>query len=399
MYKSKFLAKVFTLVFVMVILSQYNASAQSSVYLEVPNSVPSYCQETNIWCGVATTQMILEGYPGGIEHPNTQAYIWSRIVAHRDDAGVSWATDPDGLKETLMEIGGDPGVNWVIHPNANPQSLMYSVAYWMARRQFPVAVLVYGFQHWVMIDGFTSDVDPLTNPTINLQFVEIVDPWNPPCPVASSGGVRSLMTGSNWYTNYWYSPGIYPASKWNGNYIAVIEPPQTEGVAKARMQAVKGKIISEKEARSRADALMKQFQFEKKQKRYEVLRGTISLKPVLINQKNKGYYLVPLGYKDGELCQGAVLLNAYNGEFQEVGTFLKPMKYLSQNQAKIIALNYLCGCKDMKKVIKAELIFKPCVETQSRFLPVWMIKIDKRIVYVTQEGRVIEQLTPSPLGD
>ena len=56
-------------------------------------------------------------------------------------------------------------------------------------------------------------------------MIEVTDPWNPPCPTASSGGVKSLMTGSNWYANYWYSPGNIPASKWNGNYVAVVEPP------------------------------------------------------------------------------------------------------------------------------------------------------------------------------
>ncbi len=204
---------ILTLAGIMVLIIVGSASAAHDVYLETPNSVPSYCQETNIWCGAATTQMILEGYPGGIEHPFTQTHIWNRIVAHRDDLGVNWATDPDGLRDTLMELGGDPGVSWNIFPNSNAQSLIYSVTYWMTQRHYPTAVLVYGFQHWVMIDGFTTNVDPTTNTTVNLQSIEIVDPWNPPCSTATSGGVRSLMSGSNWYSNYWYTPGNKYTSK------------------------------------------------------------------------------------------------------------------------------------------------------------------------------------------
>ncbi|GAB4535668.1 MAG: hypothetical protein Fur0020_03160 [Thermodesulfovibrionia bacterium] len=398
MNKLRFLAKFIILALVLVLGDINNALAQHDVYLQVPNSVPSYCQETGIWCGAATGQMILEGYHGGVEHPFTQTHVWNRIVAHRDDPGVNWATDPDGLKDTLMEIGGDPGVSWNIFHNSNAQSLMYSVTYWMTQRRYPTAVLVYGFQHWVMIDGFTTDVNPTTNTTVNLQFIEIVDPWNPPCPAATSGGVRSLMSGSNWYSNYWYTPGNIPASKWNGNYIAVIEPPLNEGLAKAPRQVEEGGVISEGEAIERAVRWIKEFQIEKR-KQYEVLKGTKHLKPLLVNQKHKGYYIVPLGYRDGELTQGAILVNAYNGDFQEVGVFQKPIKYLPEDQARRIALNYLCACKEKKERIRTQLIFQPSEQTQSRFMPLWAITIGKVTLYVTQEGKVFERLTPLPLGD
>jgi len=103
--------------------------AQHDVYLQIPNTVPNYCQENIIWCGAATCQMLLEGYPGGVEHPFPQAEIWDTILVYKDDPEVNWATDPDGLREALMIFGGDPGVNWAIHKNANAQSLMYNVTY------------------------------------------------------------------------------------------------------------------------------------------------------------------------------------------------------------------------------------------------------------------------------
>jgi hypothetical protein len=77
--------------------------AQHEVYLETPNTVPSYCQENEIWCGAGTAQMILEGYPGGAEHPFPQTHIWSRIhwsryhrqTGSRTPHGV-WANDATG---------------------------------------------------------------------------------------------------------------------------------------------------------------------------------------------------------------------------------------------------------------------------------------------------------------
>lgn len=374
------------------------ALAQHDVYLETPNTVPSYCQETSIWCGAATAQMILEGYPGGVEHAFSQTYIWNRIQVHKDDPGVNWATDPDGLKDTLMELGGDPGVSWSIFANASAQTLTHSVTYWMTNQEFPTAVLVYGFQHWVMIDGFTTDADPTQQSTVTLQYIEIVDPWNPPCPAATSGGVRSLMSGSNWYANYWYSPGNIAASKWDGNYIAVVEPPPSRGMATAPKQMEKGRVISAERAREAAMRAFKELRVERRAP-YSILRRSKPLHSLLVNQQRKGYYIVTLGYQEGGFCQGAVLVNAYDGEFQEVGVFEKPLQYLSEDQAVRRAVSYLCACDAGRKEIRANLVFEPSEQTQTRFLPVWKIAVRESTVYVTQDGAIFDLLTPLPLGD
>lgn len=379
-------------------------SAQHHVYLQVPNTIPSYCQEDNIWCGAATAQMILEGYPGEVEHPYTQTHIWQRIQAHKDDLGVNWATDPDGLRDALMELGGDPGVNWVIFDNPTSQSLMYTIAYWMTRRLYPAAILVNGWQHWVAITGITTDVDPTTTNSVTLQYIEIIDPWNPPCPTAASGGVKSWITGSTWYSDYFYTAGNYPASKWDGNYIAVVEPPLKEGVARAPTPVDTGRVISDSTAKQQAMMWIKKLHLDEREP-YTLLRKIKPLKPLLVNREYKGYYIVPFGYEEGEISQAAVLVNAYNGDFQEVGVFHNPIKYLSKDQTVKIALDYLCFCRAKSK---ARLIFQPSEQTESRFLPIWKITVEKRrwiffkrvaTVYVTQEGKVFERLTKLPLGD
>lgn len=374
------------------------AFAQHSVYLQVPNSIPSYCQETWIWCGAATGQMTLEGYPGGVNHVFTQTHIWNRIQAHKDDPGVAWATDPDGLRDTLMELGGDPGVHWVIFADPNAQSLMHTVAYWITQRRFPVPVLVYGFQHWILIEGITTDVDPRTNPSVVLQWIEVTDPGNPPCPTASSGGIKSLMTGSTWYANYWYSPGLIPASKWNGNYVAVVEPPvEEETVARAPRQPLEGQPIDPREAVERAMEWARSKELLEREP-YSILRTSNPLEPYLVNAEKKGYYIVPLGYKEGRLSQGAVLVNAYDGQPQEIGVFDHPLQYLDRGEAVRLGLKYLCGC-DQREPARAELVFQPSAQTQSRFLPVWRVASERGTVYVTQLGKVFTELTQLPLGD
>jgi hypothetical protein len=391
-------------IFASLLVSVCIVNAQHQVYLGTPNTIPSYCQEDGIWCGAATAQMILEGYPGGVEHVNTQTHIWNRIQAHADDAGVNWATDPDGLKDALMELGGDPGVNWVIYANANAQSLMYTVTYWMTRRSYPTAALVYGFQHWIAIIGFETDVNPVGNNSVNLQFIEIIDPSNGLCPTANSGGVQSLMSGTNWYSNYWYSAGNIAASKWDGNYIAVVEPPINQGVARAQDEIEKGRVITDSAAVEMAQMWIEKNRLAEREP-YNLLKRIKPLEPLLVNSEYKGYYIVPFGYRDGEISQAAILVNAYNGDFQEVGVFQNPINYLSEDQAIRLARDYLCYCKSRGK---AKLIFQPSQQANSRFLPVWEVTVEMRLfpfrkkistVYVTQQGDVFERLTSLPLGD
>ena len=387
--------------------------AQHTVSLETANTVPSYCQEVGNWCGAATGQMALEGYPGGVDHPFTQTHIWNRIVAHRDDSPAIWATDPDGLRDTLMDLGGDPGVGWYIYANSSAQSLMHTVTYWMTRRHFPTPVLVdpggssYGsFQHWILVEGYITDANPETNSTVTLQSIDIVDPWNPPCAANTSGGIRQTVSGSTWFTTYWGVPGNYAASKWHGNYVAVVEPPVKEGTVKAELQIQEGKLISPKEAVRFALKWYGEFGFEKRPA-YQDLRGTIPLEPLLVNREKNGYYLVPFGYREGQLSQGALLVNAYTGAFEEIGVFERPITYLDRERAIGLGCSFSClGEKGRRaetgerlEMASAELIFRTSAQTQSRFMPVWSVDVGDRLVFVTQQERVFVELMPMLPGD
>src|SRR5690242_15690523 len=112
-----------------------------SLDLATQNTMPSYCQQHLTWCGAAVGEMVLEGYPAGIEHPFTQTYIWGKIQTHKDDsaARTSWATDPDALRDTLQELGGDMGVTWKSISDTSAKAITYKILYLMAEGQFPSA--------------------------------------------------------------------------------------------------------------------------------------------------------------------------------------------------------------------------------------------------------------------
>jgi hypothetical protein len=133
---------------------------------------------------------------------------------------------------------------------------------------------------------------------------------------------------------------------------------------------------------------------------YSILRTNTPLVPYLVSAKFKGYYIVPLGYKEGRLSQGAVLVNAYDGQLQEIGVFDRPIQYLDRDEAVRLGLKYLCGCKEEEAArVRAELVFEPSAQTQSRFLPLWLVTSERGTVFVTQDGSVLRELTRLPLGD
>ena len=403
MKTSSFKTKICFL-FIFITLGTGLCLSQHSNDMVIPNSIPCYCQETNIWCGAATAQMIMEGYPGGVDNVYTQTFIWNTIQTYLNDPGVNWATDPDGLRDTLMDLGAGPGVNWSIHAEPNSSDLLYNVAYWIEKREYPVATLVYGWQHWIVIVGIETDVNPTTTTTVNLQNIRIFNPSNNPCPTATSGGVDSTMNDTQWFSSYWYAAGNYPASKWHGNYIAVIEPPVQNGtVKKPEKKISQGRLISPDQAIEYAYRALKENKFAET---YRVFNNIKHLKPILVNQKRNGYYAIPFGYEQGNISHGAILVNAYTGEFQEIGQFTQPKTLLGEDEAIRLALNYTkCDCESY--VEYAHLVFQPSMQTNTPFLPVWEVFISNpelkkkgiKSLLVSMDKIVTEGFIPLPLGD
>lgn len=384
------------------------ALAEHSVSLLLPNTIPSYCQETDETCGAAVGQMILEGYPGGIEHPIAQDVLMTTIESHENDPGVDWATGPDGLKGALLEKGADPGVNWEIFANPDSRSLMYSIAFWMTKRRFPTPILVdsgtgssssYGsFSHWVVIVGFSTDLDPTTNTSVELLSVDYIDPLVTSCEDFTDGGVPGYATGAAWYESHLDVAGNIPASKWHNKFVAVIEPPVKPGVAGAQKLPSRGDAISKDRAKALAITALNSF-LKKKKPGFENLQNAEALEPVVVNREHKGYYLVPFGNPSTGFSQGAVLINAYNGVFEEVGVFPKPIRYIEVDTAKELALKLLCPCTpEEKNTIVAQMVFKVS-QAQSRFLPLWQIWVGKRTAYINQQGKVYPYLKPNTPGD
>lgn len=368
-------------------------------------NVPLYGQDTWYYCGAASAQMMMMGYPNPADNScQGQIFIYNRIQAHKQDNG--FYSDPDGLRDTVMELNSPPGTGrYNIFHNTDRDIVMHDILFWMAKRNYPTATLINHGAHWVVITGFQTDRDPRLGDAI-LQMIDINDPapqdfapHDDPCTSVNEGnegGTVRHVTGTSWYSNDWIDPNSY-GTKWLNEYVAIVEPPRVLGRVTAQEEKFCGKVISPERAIELALQHVKERKLYEK-KPFWYLKETYPRRAFLTNKKYKGYYVVPFEFKKEKLSPGAILLNAYTGEFQEIGAFPRPLEFLSEEEAIQIAI-----CSVRKKPTKpplAELMFKICEQTRSRYRPIWKVSIPMEkitiIRYVSQLGQIYLELT-SPL--
>jgi hypothetical protein len=379
--------------------------------------------------------MIMNGYPNAADRiwitqgppavgPPVNPNCWDTIQANnRTTEPVNWCTDPEGLRDCLRSLNPPPSGTWNIHMNANRNTVMFNIMYWMNRNQYPVAALINEGGHWVVIIGFESDIEPIAGSAPALQEITYHD------PEPHNVGSTITKTGAQWYADEW-DGAIRYAGTWLDTYVAVIEPPK-EGKVKVKMvERIGEKILKTTEVLKFVNKWIKELDLAKKP-RCQILgrKGVQALEPILVHEAVKGesstnrsklakqrqvkpsYYLVPFGLeKETGPCQEPVarlgiIVNAYTGKFEEIGAFGKPVSYLPKTTAVKIAVKAL-GLPDdrIEKMVKAgeisaAMMFQHSELTHIRIYPFWKIVIKDKTLYVDQLGKLYNTIVPSRPGD
>jgi hypothetical protein len=371
------------------------ASPVSSQWV-VDLNIPLYGQETSYWCGAASAQMIMDGYPGTGCYVS-QTVIWNTIQANNlPGEPANWATDPHGLQQALLIHCPPPSGTWSLYAKPVREQLMFDVLYWMNRTHYGTATLVYRAAHWVVIKGFITDIEPVYGSNPVLQQITIQDPWPP------NQGVTSTMTGTIWYSNYWYGPVNAPGT-WYGNYVGIIEPPRVEGIVSAPMETRTGdkaKIISPEKAVKYARHWIKKMDLAAKDPAYALLanENIKPLTPVLVREEIipglakdavvPYYYIIPYA-TDTDFARGisraCVMVNAFTGKFEEVTGYEEPLTYLEKEKA-IEAVVTVKGLTPGEAAnAQAEVVFTPSYFTYLRYKPFWRVEIGSIVSYVPIE--------------
>lgn len=356
------------------------AAALHSVFL----SVPGHSEEALTWCGAAVGEMIIEGFPSGACAPD-QADVWAAIDANRVE--TAWDTDPVGLEKALETVCPPP--HWSVFARDTGPELMYSVALWMTRNDFPAAVVldtnahnsyVAHQEHWVVVKGIITDVDPETTSSVTLDHIWITDP-----SPATFGDwpVERFIAASTWYAEL--SAVSKATSTYNGKFVAVIEPPERRGKLVARVEEILfGEILPWERVRELAKRWLEEIEILRELKPFAPFYRGEPLEPLLVNPKRGGYYLVPFS-TEGKGVSHALLINAYKGNFQEAGAFA-PMRYIGKEEAVERAFKFLRARRPER--IDAVLLHAPEAGSTSRYDPVWRVTVDRQVVAVRQNGSV-----------
>jgi len=384
--------------------------------IDIRGNVTLYGQEFCIWCGAASAQMILNGYPNPADRVFfPQVDCWNSIQAHNstDPADAGWATDPEGLEGCLMDPTMNPPPSpgsWHVFMNTDRDALMFDILYWMNNNSYPVATLINEGGHWVVIVRCISDVAPVAGSTPNLQSITKYD------PEPHNVGSVSEMTAAIWYSTDWIGPVRY-AGSWHNNYVAVIEPPETKGrVRVARVVRTGKRIITPERAVEYAKTWIDKLQLGEKPP-YTILKkkGIINLQPIIVREEIKPgleeeanvphYYIVPFGF-ERETSYGAVpvariciIVNAFTGQYEEITVFGKPVRYLTENEAIATIAKAMGLQKEEMQEIKATMMYQPSDITHIRTYPFWKVTVKERVLYVDQLGKVYRAIKPSVPGD
>jgi hypothetical protein len=140
----------------------------------VPN-VPQYCQYDANYCGAASAQMILNSYPN--PNPVTaqdQIDIYSWIMTNQTEA-APYKT-PDMVRGAIHHFNPPPPPDhFVANAFSDDEQAMYTILYWIRKTNYPAGTMI-GGNHWVVITGFETDLDPQGHSNIDLNWIEFNDP-------------------------------------------------------------------------------------------------------------------------------------------------------------------------------------------------------------------------------
>ena len=378
---------------------------------DLSGNVPLYGQEQCIWCGAASAQMARNGYPNPADRLfYTQLSLWNTIQVHNSTAPADsgWATDPHGLTGCLQSLSNPPGVHWVEFSNSSRDALLFTILYWMNRREFPTPVLVNQGGHWIVIVGFVTDVEPLAGTSPTLQWITVHD------PEPHNVGTATTQSGAQWVSGYWNGSIVYSGT-WLNKYVAVVEPPIEQGRVRVKRVTRTGtKLLSPSQAIEAARKWIKELKLAE-QSRYSLLsrRDVQPLEPMVVQDQPPRsrarnvphYYIVPFGFtqevheRGSGLARVCVLVNAYTGAFEEVTAFGSPIRYLPREEALGVVAAALHPSPEELRRAEAGLMFQPSDITHVRTYPFWRVRIGRRTVYVDQLGQLYGKLLPSIPGD
>jgi len=391
-------------------------------------TVQMHQQDTDYYCGAACAQMVLETIGAGLLD---QDDLYADNHSHSTlDAGVNWATGPDGLQWTLLDRRPAAFTNYFALYALDTEDLISRKLCWTIHhyRVAPIA-LVYGWAHWIVVRGYPASAHPASSAdnSYTIDAFDINNPW-PPCPSfdtpalapppphnagdgCGTGGDRGVanehVTYATWQSTY--MTGV-PGGYWNGKFVAVCdpEPPAQRGgpMRAAPKRRGKGELLASRAVADLAVAGLEQYGLYERKDWRAALSKAKAQPGVLVQRLDRidSYYaLVPFAANGRTVAFAAV--DGRWGDYMQAVLLPRAQRArsrltLEQAFKSIVGKRIDLGERKGRLLVRKEavcmyphLVWRPCLESLSPYYPFYMFIVGNERIYVRIDGAVFTSLT------
>jgi hypothetical protein len=386
-------------------------------------NAPYHQQDTDVWCGAAVAQMLLDEIGAGVID---QSPLYATC---HSNSPAKWYTHPDGLIIALNSSKPAAfGGTFSIEATASPDDAVSTIVSCLEQVGTPVPSLVQNGAHWVLVCGIQTDSDPATNASYALTGVWINNPWPPTpsfynarvapppphtdpdiCGQGGGGTANEYIANATWLSSAYFDTCDIGA----GNQFVCVYDARVRAVPKGIERIVSQPLfmasaspIDATEAIKAAHrGLAEHNLLPEAWVALSQVKAKASPAMVMLVQRldepDASYYLVALDNLQHR--QGIVAVNAIQGDFQGVHYLQSStaQKILSRDDVvkMLRALPEIdlgeaarISTRNVHISVEPTLVWQSCQESRSPFYPFYRASAGSHDFYVGIDGRIFPTL-------
>jgi hypothetical protein len=360
----------------------------------------------------------------------SQAVLYAECHSHwKYDS--NWFTSPEGLEWTMRHRDPGGSNNFQIVQSTDAEIITRRIMWSIYKDGMAPMAVVNGGEHWLVVRGFSSSSAP-TGPSDMSCRIETIDVANPtevpnlpglPPPHTSADGcgtgvipTSTNLTRGNASYNMAYArwkesfllPAVLPGY-WQGKIVAVVSDksassPQT-GVQSLANLTASIPILSPQKAKMAADKSLVDFGLNLRPEYAAVSKSAVAVNPLLVQRLDRSdsfYYIIPYQDKNAPgVVSKVISVNASGGAYYEsavrrLNTKEGVFSAISREAALKIGMSQTNFNPQMTRKeaigIHPNLVWKPCRESFSPFVPFYLLTIGEHLLYVRVDGVAFTEL-------
>jgi hypothetical protein len=394
---------------------------------EVYQPVPWVQQETPYYCGPAVAEMMLRALGVGPppSPPTWQDRLWDDVKASTGAvrpaaAGPGTVTSPPFPTQLCERCPGDPTWHcWSTTPaaleavlNLHQNAVRYTAAGQGNEKAATASVLdaldsglasvvlVFGWQHWVIVHGYVHDVPGACNvPGHNLDGVFIRDP--------TVNAPMQYVTCTKWHDDYLR---VVPCGGHQNTYVVITgqrrslttSPPSSP--TNVRIYGMASEDPATAAARAAKDLLRQSTRWSAALE--SAMPGT-PLKVQRLDLDDDYYYIVP--FRSGGRLTARLMIDERESRFveatgieaagQSLPPYIDPAKRLEEAYGRTIELPHVRQriLRPGTVGVHPVLVWKPSAESPSPWLPFYQLSVGDQFVYLRVDGLMTDRLRQEPV--